>query len=83
MLEGILGVRRRAAPEDQLGACEPVEGFVQLLLRYFRDPADDFIRERTPERGADLRYLACRSEAIQARQERCMQRCLSVASRPR
>ena len=51
VLEGVLSIGRRTAPEDQLGASELFEGFVQLLLRHSRDRADEFIGERTPERG--------------------------------
>src|SRR5215470_2271407 len=36
VLEGILCVGRRPAPEDQFGACELIEGLAQLLLRHSR-----------------------------------------------
>ena len=48
VFEGILGVRRNTAPEDQLGGCELVEGVVQLLLRYFRDCAYELVRDERP-----------------------------------
>ena len=45
VLEGVLRIRRRSAPEDQLGARELVEGFVQLLLR---NPRNGTARRRRP-----------------------------------
>ena len=75
VLEGILRIRRRPAPEDQFGFYELFQCFGQFLRRHSSGSANEFIRERTPERCPDLGYLACRSEAIKPRQERCMERC--------
>ena len=67
VLESVLGIGRRAAPEYQFGGHELRQGAIELLLRHCRHSTDKFIRKRTAERGADLSHLSCRSEAIQAR----------------
>ena len=40
VLESVFGVGWRAAPEDQLGACELFEGFIQFLQRHMRNGAN-------------------------------------------
>jgi len=45
VFERVFRIRRRSAPEDQLGARELVEGFVQLLLR---NPRNGTARRRRP-----------------------------------
>ena len=74
MFKGVLRVWGYPSPKYQFGAYELSQSAIELLLRHIRRSADEFIRERTSERGADLSYLACRGEAIQARQQGCMQR---------
>jgi hypothetical protein len=69
VLEGVLGVRRRAAPKDQFGVDELRQGVIQLRLRHRCDRTDQLVRERTSQRRADLRHFARRRPAIEPRQE--------------
>ena len=74
VLEGVLGIRRRPAPEDQLGALQLLQRIIQLLLRHSGDGADQLVGELPPERRADLRHLARRRQAIEPRQQRGLER---------
>jgi hypothetical protein len=66
VLERVLCVGWPPTPEDQFGACELLQRFIQLLLQHSRDRADQFIRERAPKRSSDLCHLACWSKAVEA-----------------
>src|ERR1700740_3631818 len=54
VLKGVLRMWRRSAPEDQLGVHELREGVIDLLLWHLCHGADQLVRERTPERRANL-----------------------------
>jgi hypothetical protein len=60
MLEGVLGIGWRPTSEDQLGARQPRERVIDLMLRHLGDRADQLVRKRTPKRRSDLRHLARR-----------------------
>src|SRR5262249_20891703 len=50
VLEGVLRIGGHAAPEDQFGADQLRQGIVQFPLRYWRDGADQLVRELPAER---------------------------------
>ena len=73
MLEGVLGVRRRAAAEDQFGGHQPLQRIVELLLQHLRHGAYQLVRERTAERRANLGYLPRWRQSIKSGKERSVQ----------
>src|SRR6266478_5180127 len=74
MLKSINGVGYLSAAEHQLRVNQLAERLLQLLRRKSGHGAQQFIRERTADHGADLCQLPYRSEAIETRYQRIMQR---------
>jgi hypothetical protein len=62
-------VRRRAAPEDQLGLLEPGQRLVQLVLAQRGDRGQQLVGEFPPDGGADLRHLLDRHQPVEARRQ--------------
>src|SRR5262249_12368146 len=75
VLESVLGVRGRAATEDQFGAYQLLQRVIKFVGRYLSHGADQFVRKRAPERRADLDYLPRGCETIEPRQQRGVERC--------
>jgi hypothetical protein len=60
MLESILCVGRCSAAQDQLGAYQLCQSVIQLLLRDWRDSADQLVRKMSAKSSSDLRHFAHR-----------------------
>ena len=74
VLEAVGRIGRGAAAEDQLGGDQLVERGLQLRLRPVGDRGEQRVGELAADRGADLRDLLHRREAVEAGQQRVVQR---------
>ena len=74
VLEGVAGLRGRAAAKDQLGGGEPVQGGLQLGFGQRRDRREERVGELAPDAGRDLRHLLDPRHPVQPGHERGMQR---------
>ena len=66
--------RAGCVAEHQLGGEQLVEGGMQLRLGSVVDRGEQRMRELTAERGADLRDLLDRGEAVETGKQRIVQR---------
>ena len=73
VLEAVGRLRRRAAPEHQLGIDQLLQGLLQIALAQWRHRGQQRIGELAPDRRTDLRHLLDRSEAVEARHQRVVQ----------
>ena len=74
VLEAVGRLGRRAAAEDQLGRDQLVERGSQLRLRPVGDRGEQRVGELAADRGADLRDLLDRREAVEAGEQRVVER---------
>ena len=73
VLEAIVGLRRRALDEQEVGVGKPIQRRLQRRLVEFGDVAQQRIGKLASKHRADLRDLARRPEPIEARSKRLLQ----------
>jgi hypothetical protein len=74
VLKGVRGIRRRPAPEHQLGAYELFQSALQPRLRHLGDGTDQLVGKLTPKRGCDLRNFSSGRQSIEPGQKRGLER---------
>ena len=73
VLEAVDRVGRHTTLQHQLGGDKPSEGGLQLVLGQTGDGAQQRVGKFASDRGADLRHMPRRCQAVEPRQQRGMQ----------
>jgi hypothetical protein len=74
VLEAIVGVRREALDEQNVGFCELFQGDLQRWVFHPGERAEKAIGEATSDHRADLRDLPGRAQSVEPRHQRLLQR---------
>src|SRR5215469_14036486 len=74
VLEAIVGVRREALDEQNIGFRELFQRSVQRCVFHTYERAEKAIGEASSNHRADLRYLSGRAKSVEPRHQRLLQR---------
>src|SRR5215470_8098512 len=74
MFEAVFGFRRKALHQEYVGLGQSFQRRLQRFVLHVGNGANERIGEAAPDRGSDLCYLTRRSEPVQPRGQRLLQR---------